>query len=279
MNSTRRKIIENMAGSARKKCQRLLGPYGEITDIFSCGDYLDYKLIRYPIGEESLLGFIQLRDGDRVVFSNSSVRLSREVFTVAHEIGHSELHIGEKCRCLEDATFDSKKVIEQEANYFAACFLMPADTVKNCIKTITKGGHVRDAMEIVMLMCRYHVSYDMVVARLEYLQMLDQAVKEYLEREKAEKTVGGMLKIIGGDAALNQPSNIRQIPEQYLEWICSNYRRGLIPKETINKALKYFDTDVNELNLRVDVRSKEEESLEDLLGSYSEASRNRMTEN
>ena len=62
----------------------------------------------------------------------------------------------------------------------------------------------------------------------------------------------------------------REIPEQYLEWICSNYRRGLIPKETINKALKYFDTDVNELNLRVDVRSKEEESLEDLLGRITE---------
>lgn len=270
MNSTRRKLIEKKAASARERCQSLLGPFGEITDIFSCGDYLDYKLIRYPIGKESLLGFIQLRDDDCVIFSNSSARLSREIFTVAHEIGHYELHIGEKYRCLEDATFDSKMIIEQEANYFAACFLMPHDEVENCIKTITKDGHVRDAMEIVTLMCRYHVSYDMVIARLEYLQMLDLSAKERLEREKAERTVGGMLKVIGGDAALNQPSNIRQIPEQYLDWICSNYRRGLIPKETINKALKYFDTDVDELNLRVDVRSKEEESLEDLLGRITE---------
>lgn len=51
---------------------------------------MGYKLLRYPLGEKADLGFMIKKDNDIVIFTNSCSRLSREIFTLAHEIGQTE---------------------------------------------------------------------------------------------------------------------------------------------------------------------------------------------
>ena len=51
---------------------------------------MGYKLLRYPLGENADLGFVIKKNNDIVVFTNSCSRLSREIFTLAHEIGQTE---------------------------------------------------------------------------------------------------------------------------------------------------------------------------------------------
>lgn len=81
--------------------------YG-VHNIFEVAEKLGYRVIRYPIGD-AFLGFSMLKDSERIIFSNSSSILSREIFTVAHEIGHQQLHLSETGRTLiRDDNFDER---------------------------------------------------------------------------------------------------------------------------------------------------------------------------
>ena len=88
MNTKRKSEIEELAN----KFRRMAGIHSKgISNIFDvCSS--EYYLIRYPVGENAILGAAMIKDGDTIIFSNSSYPLSREIFTVAHEIGHVVLH-------------------------------------------------------------------------------------------------------------------------------------------------------------------------------------------
>lgn len=86
MQESRRKDIRRTAAVVREKCK--VSRYG-IIDLFKECARLGYKLIRYPLGENADLGFTIKKDQDIVIFTNSSIRLSREIFTLAHELGHA----------------------------------------------------------------------------------------------------------------------------------------------------------------------------------------------
>lgn len=80
--------------------------------------------IRYPLGENADLGFTIKKDQDIVIFTNSSIRLSREIFTLAHELGHAVLHMEADSSFIDDSITIADRSTderEQEANYFAAC--------------------------------------------------------------------------------------------------------------------------------------------------------------
>jgi Zn-dependent peptidase ImmA (M78 family) len=61
--------------------------YG-VKDIFSLIAQRGIHLIRYPFGKDKLLGFSTFFEGKKIIISNSSEILSREIFTIAHELGH-----------------------------------------------------------------------------------------------------------------------------------------------------------------------------------------------
>ncbi len=56
-----------------------------------------------------------------ILYKNSLVSRERKNFTIAHEFGHYMLHKSLYC----DPCFRNTKIIENQANEFASCFLMP----------------------------------------------------------------------------------------------------------------------------------------------------------
>ena len=129
MQDSRKREIRIKADSFRVKCK--ISRYG-IIDLFKECERLDYKLLRYPLGDNADLGFALNKDNDIVIFTNSCSRLSREIFTLAHEIGHVILHLNDESSFIDDSiTINGRSTDEkeQEANYFAACLLMQADDV------------------------------------------------------------------------------------------------------------------------------------------------------
>ena len=117
MLESRKRDIRIQAYTLREKCK--VSRYG-IIDLFKECERLGYKLLRYPLGEEADLGFVMKKDNDIVVFTNTCSRLAREIFTLAHEIGHIVLHLEKENTFIDDAitiagrSTDEK---EQEANY------------------------------------------------------------------------------------------------------------------------------------------------------------------
>lgn len=70
----------------------------------------------------------------KIIFVNANLRTSRKHFTIAHELGHHYLDHplqNGAIICDSDSVFGrNKPEQEKEADYFAACFLMPENLVK-----------------------------------------------------------------------------------------------------------------------------------------------------
>jgi len=84
--------------------------------------------------EASLIGF---EDRAIATINPCGVR-GRERFSIAHEVGHWELHRGQSFHCRvddADANLTSNRVLEKEADVFAAHLLMPAPIYLPMVRT------------------------------------------------------------------------------------------------------------------------------------------------
>lgn len=190
----------------------------------------------------SFLGFALIRDSERIVFSNSSLILSREIFSVAHEIGHQKLHLSEQGRTLiKDDDFTDRDKLEIEANHFAACLLMPVDKVEKFIRLELKDKSKKnwDGLDIARIQTAFNVSYDMVLVRLKASGIIDDAIVEKLRTEKIEQTASKLLNVIGGNIELCKATRTKKVPAEFLEWVISNFNEKLIPKKSLETALNY----------------------------------------
>lgn len=268
MQDRRKKDIRRTAASFREKCK--VSRYGVI-DLFNECERLGYKLIRYPLGENADLGFTLRKDQDIVIFTNSCSRLSREIFTLAHEIGHAMLHIDDMQSFIDDSitiagrSTDEK---EQEANYFAACLLMPDDEVERFfdLELLTYEKSDLSAIDIAKIMSEFNVSFDMALNRLETLGKIDNNQKARLDNERNEKRVGNLLRSAGGNARLNEASEEIEIPFEYIDYVIYNYNCNAIPIETLEKVLECYQLSIDDISDRL-VEHKEEsgDDLNDLI--------------
>lgn len=264
MNKKKQRAIEKIAESVRAECN--VTDYG-LQNIFEAAEKVGYRVIRYPIGDDSFLGFALIKDTERIVFSNSSLILSREIFSVAHEIGHQTLHLSEMGRTIiRDDDFTDRDESEVEANYFAACLLMPVEKVEKFIRLELNEKEIAkwNGLDIARIQTAFNVSYDMALFRLKALGVLSEQLFEKLKLEKMEITTTKLLKAINGNVDLCKPTEAKKVPAEYLEWAISNYNEKLIPKKSLENALSYVDLDAEDFeNPAGDVA--DEDDLDDLL--------------
>jgi Zn-dependent peptidase ImmA (M78 family) len=264
MNASRRKEIERNAAEFRG----LLGINSVgISNIFDVCN-TKYLLIRYPLGKDGVLGAAIYKDGDYIVFSNSSQVLSREVFTVAHELGHIILrHIGIDNQLMQDISENNAGNEETEADYFAACFLMPKDKVEEFIdfQFQNHGDSEWTLLDVAAVMSTFNVSFETALNRLETIGRIDQTQHNKLLSQKADKKVSNLLRAIGVSPDLCFPKEQKCLPVEFLQWTCANYSQGLIPIETLEKAVGYLDeVSVDDLGVNPP-KQKEDFDLDDFL--------------
>jgi Zn-dependent peptidase ImmA (M78 family) len=267
MNSKRILEIERLAESVRDECK--IPDYG-FKDIFEAAEKLEYRLIRYPIGEDSIMGFALIRDSDRIIFSNSSIILSREIFTVAHEIGHQKLHLNENDKTIiKDDDLNDRDEFEVEANYFAACLLIPEDKINKYIRLVLKDKPKSewDGLDIAKIQTTFNVSYDMILIRLKELGIISVEICDKLKLIKFEKTATKLLNVINGNINLCKPTELKKVPAEFLEWVISNYNDKLIPKESVQKALDYVELDAADFIMENDdnLADESDDDLDDLI--------------
>ncbi|MCL1874004.1 MAG: ImmA/IrrE family metallo-endopeptidase [Clostridiales bacterium] len=264
MNSSRQLVIEKNAENARNEYN---APEYGFADIFEASEKIGYRTIRYPIGSDALLGFSLVKDSDRIVFSNSSSILSREIFTIAHEIGHQRLHLSESGKTLiKDEDFSERNESEVEANYFAACLLMPSDRVKKFIRFEigNKKTTPWDGLDIARIQTAFSISYDMAIIRLKAIDILNEVAFKKLRIEKLEQSATKFLNVIGGNINLCRPTEVKRVPAEFLKWVISNYNDKLIPKSTLQTALSYVDLNADDI-IDNNNMPEEEKTLNDLI--------------
>ena len=74
-------------------------------------------------------GILYIENGNKLIFVNIRDNKRRQVFTIAHELGHYYLHYNERDNVFISYRGDNNP-IEVEANKFAAELLLPSDKVR-----------------------------------------------------------------------------------------------------------------------------------------------------
>lgn len=272
MYESRKKEIRILASDVRERCN--VSRYG-IPDLFRECERMGYKLLRYPLGEDAHLGFVLKRDGDTVIVTNTCSRLSREIFTLAHEIGHAVLHMEKEFSYVDDAVTisgKSKDEKEKEANYFAICLLMPTDEV-NKFLDLELEDFVPDglsAMDIARIMSEFHVSFETAINRLEAMGKLSEAGRIRLDCERNQKRVGNLLRSVGGNSKLNEASRVIGIPYEYIDYVIYNYNHNAVPLETLEKVLACYELTVEDISDRLVVQEEKDADLDELIGGMDE---------
>lgn len=229
--------IEKKALAIRHKNSVLT--YG-VTDIFSLITREGIDLIRYPFGKNKLLGFSTLFEGKKVIVSNSSEILSREIFTIAHELGHIVYDIGDQIGVMKidtEQTEVSEDLSEKRAFYFANCFLMPEEQLNMFIKLeLEKRGQELGALDVVRMQLEFQVSYAALVLRLYELELINADLKSVLFDKRNEVTSNALFKKLDVDEKLLKAANVIEVPSKYLEYVITNYDKGFIPYSSLKKA-------------------------------------------
>lgn len=173
-----------------------------------------------------------------IVLGNDKNSFYRRQFSLAHELAHIILH--DPFLNLEDLNKEEFKQLENEANEFAAAFLLPKEEFIRDVSI-----HPTDLEYYKVLKKKWNVSIGMMVMRAYKLGIISQGSYQYMQRSISKY---GWRKQEPFDTIkeMAEPVSIRQAVELLIE---NDYVTGeeLISKLSTEYGLTLFRTDIEEL--------------------------------
>jgi Zn-dependent peptidase ImmA (M78 family) len=148
--------IEALASGVRERWDI---PNGPIDDVVRTLERHGIVTTRFHIGLEKIDAFcVPFPDRPVVVLGADKGLRDRSRFDAAHELGHLIMHRPDQV---------GDKIIETQANQFAAAFLMPATDIRDQLPTRA------DWPTFINLKARWHVSIAALVVRAKTLNVMD----------------------------------------------------------------------------------------------------------
>ena len=149
---------------------------------------------------------------------------------------------------------------------------MPADEVERFLDLEVEsfGSNGLSAMDMARIMSEFYVSFDMALNRLENLGKIRNDERIRLDSERNQLRVGNLLRSVGGNGRLNEPSLERYIPHEYIDYVIYNYNHGAIPLETLEKALTCYHLTIEDVGDMLVSRKQEEDGLDELIGGLED---------
>lgn len=244
--------------------------YG-IKDIFSVIDKMDIYLIRIPLGKNTICGFSTVFEGKKVIVSNSSEILSRELYTIAHEIAHCEFDLDiEEQRVIIDkeVNSNSEDFMERRADYFAAALLLPEEQIKNYIKfELEKDSNDIRALDVIRMQIEFNSSFASIVLRLFELELIKKDLKNQLFNERDSETSKKLFRTMNLNDDLIKPAEILKVPNKYYEYVFSNYENGYIVVDKFKEALELVGFDTSDIK-ESKTRDEKDIDFDELLEGY-----------
>lgn len=245
------------------RCKYNVDSYG-INDIFLLVDKMDIYQIRLPLGIKNICGFSTVYESKKIIVSNSSEILSKEILATAHSIAHCEYDLDVNIQSINidyDTSNVSEEIGEIKANYFAKALLVPESKLSYYIKyELEKNVAEITIIDIIRIQIEFNVSYEMVVDRLYDLKLLSKVMRDQLEEEKETDKSRNLFRIMNLNEHLLSPAEIMKVPSRYYEFVFRNYENGYVSFEKYKEALEIVGFDVAILKDK-----EEEEDLFDLV--------------
>lgn len=155
--------ISPVLAATRLRKELGLDETSPVHDIAALMEQSGIKLRIKPFGFKKTFGLsVGQADGGPAIIVNSEAGISieRQIFTIAHELGHLVLHKDSYVAAKEEET-DSE---EYEANAFAGHFLIPDEGLRSTWEEL-RGLHWIDA--VLRVKKEYRVSYKTILYRLK----------------------------------------------------------------------------------------------------------------
>lgn len=216
----------------------------------------------YPLNTTKIAGFTRRNDDTLQIFINTSLSKSYQIFAAAHELYHlinfKNTQENEFILCHVDdisEDIDTKHDTDElSANYFAACFLLPRNVIRerfDFIKTRTiKEDDV--VLEIIKLQCEYEVPYKTIIRRLIELKVIDDKFFDILLSYESKlfdycKMLDSELydKMKDLESASKRKYHSLNIPKDAADV----YRDGLLSYNKLEDILYFYDKVPEDFNV------------------------------
>jgi len=163
------RVTEIRRKAEDKRSQLGFGIYAPIgAKVFSCLDRQEILTLRFPVDDLDLAAFIGRRDGQDVVFVNTSLPRGKQHFAAAHELYHAwfDGDVLSNWNTVCEIEYNGGSTVrEMQANRFAAEFLVPRRGMRDYLESLPAQFDLVD--RIVLLSDYYEVPVRTIVLRLE----------------------------------------------------------------------------------------------------------------
>ena len=208
-----------------------------INNLFESVENIGLKVLRYPIPYDKFFGLSACSAdfGAFILVNTSNITIERQIFTLAHEIGHLIFHRGDyKDTLKEDGTKEEEKLREEVANYFAGHLLIPQGEFDR---------FYRSEKDMFRIKHHFRVSYQVILHRLAALQIIDYG-REIAKIKSIYKNHYG--KSLKNMTELEPCLNIEDFPEnvRFKSLVWQALKMGKITETT---AAELFNISLEEL--------------------------------
>ena len=237
INSIKKGISPEEAASELRKAW-ILGD-GPIDNLVSVVEQHGIIVTSYNMRTDDIDAFSELLLNDSnstflIAFSNNKTSAARIHFDIAHELGHICLH--EWSDDIEDISKEDFKIREQEANDFAASFLLPRTSFMDDLQTIPLN-----LVGFKQLKKKWRVSMAAMIRRSKELGVIDAEMYQNLIRTMQRR---GLRKEEPLDDVLltAEPSLLKTAvllllqeevftPNEFMDELDINYNLAIEPEE------------------------------------------------
>jgi len=225
--------VERLATDER---QRLGLGAAPIRDVFSLLEKQGVRIFRLPLKSEVSGGFTFSEELGPCILINANHGV-RTVFTAAHEYFHCLMDRDTVANVCEESGRRRQSRRESSANHFAACFLMPRESVTESYYEYAGYKGKAAATDVVFLSRYFGVSYSAMLVRLKTLGLIADSEYEELRGIQPEK-------VARENGLKTRKSNSGSIPARYVYMAVKLYFQEEI---SIGKLAEYLKKSIAEV--------------------------------
>ncbi len=210
-----------------------------IQNLFEAVEELGLKVLRQalPIPEFFGLSACSAEQGAFILVNTHNISTERQLFTLAHEIGHLIFHRGEyQDTLMEEGTKEEEKAREAVANHFASHLLVSQDALDRALNVFS---------DLTQLKAHFRVSYTMMLMRLEQMGKLKYGdVIQKIRGEYKRRTGQSLTKEIELDPVL--PAEDFPVNQRFTKLVKQALKLGQVSEL---KAAELLNLTVEDLRL------------------------------
>lgn len=191
---------------------------------------------------ENFSGMAVKQGEQKFIIINSNHRLSKQHFTIAHELYHLFIQKDFVAEISHAGRFDKKDKIEYEADWFAAYLLMPEDGILSLIPTEELSKNKISLETIVKIEQYFACSRTALLIRLAGMDLIEpNKYKTY-----TTNVISGAL-MLGYDATLYKPGNQNLVVGDYGAKAKKLFDKGVISESHFINLMTDIGIDISNI--------------------------------